>query len=325
MSKNDARDTLSDIVHSLKSIFGRYDRATRRKAWKAIENPSGKKLINNLLLNPNRPTIGLPRLLKFKEWIKLEWAGDHQIRGEYWIQDGILGSEGADGYGDNNHESIAIYHIFSQYVDALVNLADEMELPNELDQYDIDTEAFTSLLQEILWKLEESMDVKQANAYVMQELECNEEAYSVLNGSGEAKWYVLKYENWIAIRSNNVELYGYNEKKQREIVEAIHNILWEEGNEGPNPSKVDLSIDDRKTGRTWNVTLEELEQPQLQVRPAQQLTTTYNRQFASPKDTEENKYSNPVPGKINPWNVATRKAGLGSDIWRGTSESHYES
>ena len=69
MSKNDARDTLSDIVHSLKSIFGRYNRTARRKAWKAIENPSGKKLINNLLLNPNRPTVGLPRLLRFKEWM----------------------------------------------------------------------------------------------------------------------------------------------------------------------------------------------------------------------------------------------------------------
>jgi hypothetical protein len=69
MSKNDPRDALSDIVHSLKPIFGRYNRTARRKAWTALEKPQGKKLINNLLLNPNRPIVGLPKLLSFKEWL----------------------------------------------------------------------------------------------------------------------------------------------------------------------------------------------------------------------------------------------------------------
>jgi hypothetical protein len=70
MSKNDARDTLSDIVHSLKSVFGRYNRSTRKKAWGALEKPAGKRLVNSLLLNPNRPIVGLPRLLNFKEWLE---------------------------------------------------------------------------------------------------------------------------------------------------------------------------------------------------------------------------------------------------------------
>lgn len=70
MSKSDARDALSDIMHSLKSVFGRYDRAARRKAWKAIEKPAGERLVKSLLLNPKRPVIGLPRLLSFKEWLE---------------------------------------------------------------------------------------------------------------------------------------------------------------------------------------------------------------------------------------------------------------
>jgi len=72
MSKNDPRDALADMVHSLKSIFGRYNRPTRRKAWKALENQGGKKLISDLLLNPNRPVVGIPRLLRFKEWLEAQ-------------------------------------------------------------------------------------------------------------------------------------------------------------------------------------------------------------------------------------------------------------
>lgn len=72
MSKSDPRDVLNDIVMSLKSTFGRYNRAARRKAWSAIKRPGGQKLIDGLLLNPNKPVIGLPRLLSFKEWLENE-------------------------------------------------------------------------------------------------------------------------------------------------------------------------------------------------------------------------------------------------------------
>lgn len=70
MSKTDPRDALSDIVHSLKPIFGRYNRTARRKAWTALEKPKGQKLIRDLLLNPNRPVVGLPKLLSFREWLE---------------------------------------------------------------------------------------------------------------------------------------------------------------------------------------------------------------------------------------------------------------
>ena len=72
MSRNDPRDALHDIVHNLKSIFGRYDRTARRKAWKAIEKPAGERLLKNLIMNPKRPVVGIPRLLSFKEWLESE-------------------------------------------------------------------------------------------------------------------------------------------------------------------------------------------------------------------------------------------------------------
>lgn len=70
MSKSDPRDALSDIVYNLKSIFGRYDRTARRKAWDALEKPAGQKLVRGLVTNPERPIVGLPKLLSFKEWLE---------------------------------------------------------------------------------------------------------------------------------------------------------------------------------------------------------------------------------------------------------------
>lgn len=323
MSKSDPRDILKDIVNGLKNTFSKYDRTARRKAWKAIEKPAGKKLINNLLLNPNRPIVGLPRLLRFKEWLKLEWGNPNDIRGEYWIIDGFI--DFADGdVGDRNHEGIAIDHVVGQYTDDVSNLAEELKLPHEIDNYDeVDYEAFINTLGNIREKLEETMSEQQADLYIMGELNCNEETYAMLLGFGDPRMYAMKNEGWIAIRSNNVELFGYNNRRQKEIAESVSQILYEEqGVEESDPSQVELSIYDHKTGKSWYATLQDLEQPEVQSRPTQQLTTTYNKPFTNPKDTEENKYSNPQPSKINPWNTAARKAGLGSELWRGTSESH---
>jgi len=79
MSKSDPRDALHDIVYGLKSVFAQYNRTARKKAWDVTQKPEGKRLIDSLLLNPSRPVVGLPRLLKapehtplkgkFKEWL----------------------------------------------------------------------------------------------------------------------------------------------------------------------------------------------------------------------------------------------------------------
>lgn len=69
MSKSDPRDALEDIVSDLKKTFKRYDRTARRKAWDSLSKPRGKELVRGLLLNPERPVVGLPRLLSFKEWL----------------------------------------------------------------------------------------------------------------------------------------------------------------------------------------------------------------------------------------------------------------
>jgi hypothetical protein len=257
--------------------------------------------------------------MKFRQWF--EWGSPNEIRGEYWIEDGFVNFADAD-IGDQGHEGIAIDRVIGQYADEVNDLAEELEVEHEeVSPYgEMDQEAFESTLQAIREKLEETMQEHQADAYIMQQLGCDEPAYAILMGYGEARMYVMEHLGWIAVRSNNVELFGYDGKRQREIAEAIHQIFYEEGHEQePDPSQVELSVYDHKTGKSWYVTLQDLDQPEVPFRPVQQLTT-YTKPF-SRKDTEENKYSYPQPGKINPWNVAARKTGLGSELWRGTSES----
>lgn len=66
MSSNDSRDALSNMISCLRSTFKKYDRSTRKKAWKALQN---HKEIDELLDSPSRPITGTARWLNFKEWL----------------------------------------------------------------------------------------------------------------------------------------------------------------------------------------------------------------------------------------------------------------
>lgn len=259
--------------------------------------------------------------MRFRKWFN-EWNDSTEIRGEYWIIDGFV--DFADGdVGDRTHEGIAIDHVVGSYADAVQSVAEELGLEVEVERYgEIDSEAVQQALQQIEEILEERGESSTDN-FLMQQLQCDIDALSILRGGGDARQYAIDKSGWIAIRANNVELSGYDANRQREIANAVSEILDQEygGNE-IDPSQVDLSIYDHATGKSWYVTLADLEQPEVVARPQQMPTTTYNSgKFAGKiKDTEENKYAQPSTSKINPWNVAARDAGLGSELWRGTSE-----
>ncbi len=65
----DARPAVSDIIYSLRNIFKKYTRSTRKSAWKAVTNAEGEKLVDKIITNPSVPIVGLPKLLHFKEWL----------------------------------------------------------------------------------------------------------------------------------------------------------------------------------------------------------------------------------------------------------------
>lgn len=241
------------------------------------------------------------------------------IKGEYWV----IGRQidfADSNIGDQNHESIAFDHIFSKYVDEIEELAKEFGIKVSLTKFDeLNREEFNLVMREIYEILQnKKLTIQQINSLIMKKLDINKDTFDVLFGGSDPRLYAIKYLNWIAVRSNNIELYGYDQSKQKIIANAIAEILYEEnGNEEPNPAEVEISIHDYKTNKSWYMTLEELEQTNVSVKAPQIPNTTYNK----PLNLQNKEIK--TPPKENPWKNASKKVNLighGQDLWRGTSE-----
>lgn len=70
MAKSDARPATSDLISNIRSVFKKYSKSARRKSWDALTSSEGKSIINKLINDPKTPVTGVPRLLKFKEWLE---------------------------------------------------------------------------------------------------------------------------------------------------------------------------------------------------------------------------------------------------------------
>jgi hypothetical protein len=275
-----------------------------------------------------------------------------KLTGEYWVQDGFV--QFADGdIGDLNHEGYVVQYVFGQYADDVQDLAEELDVDAKCTRYgEADEEAIQETLTRIYEKLtgedRESdeddpnlMSGPEADAYIMKSLGCNEDAFEILSGHGDGRDYAMKHLGWIAIRSNNVQFYGWNTRRKEEIASAVHEIISQEdyrASEDLDPNEVELWLEDLATGKTWSTTLAELEQeePVANFKTAYPdishagVTATYDPRSRwgilsrNPKDSEENKYTKPAKSKNNPWNKAAKKYGLGSELWRGQSESFKE-
>lgn len=257
----------------------------------------------------------------------------YNIRGEYWVIDGHV--DFADGdVGDRNHVMIATEHIINDHLADITSLAEELNINTDEINDDhgesIDPSKLAVVLDEIFETLigERGMDSNAAHAYIMQTVRVDQDAYKVLRGLGDASFYVIKHLGWLAVRSNNVELYGYDASKQKVVYEAIRDVMYEEGGiEDGQEEDTEIAIYDFKTNKSWYSSLEELNQMHVSVKPNQQAATTYNKSFfhgTNPRDEEENKYSQATKSKLNTLNTAAQKVGIvgqGQQMWRGTSES----
>lgn len=251
------------------------------------------------------------------------------LRGEYWIQDGHV--EFADGdVGDRNHEGIAISHVLHTFLSTVTNIAEDLEIDvSDIESYDdVDYDNFAKIMSEIIDKLQEThnTDRKQASIDLMEQIGCNSAAYQILHGGGDARLYVMKYENWIAIRENNIELYGYNEQKRGYLQHGLADILESEGiDESVPPEDISFGMHDLKTGRSSYLTLQDIENPAPIMRSNQSLQTVRQKplSYGTNRDSEENKGQNPSKSQPSKWNVAAQNAkiiGPGQELWRGTSE-----
>lgn len=207
-----------------------------------------------------------------------------KIRGEYWIRDGQV--DFADGdVGDQNHEMVALNSIASDHVDALMDYAEELGVnAHDLGIHDEPFTTASELLEAIHYALLERgvASVKVAE-WIIRKLGINMEVYKLLGGGGDARLYVMKHDGWIAVRSNNIDLFGYDARKKAQMTNGIEEILDQEGIEEPD-DQIEFSVYDHKTKRSFDATLADIKNTNSFARPQQLPNTTYNKPLFVPAD-----------------------------------------
>jgi hypothetical protein len=85
MKKNDTnvKDAIVDIAKSLESVFKKYSKNTRTKAWEKLTSKDGEKQMKKILVDPNIPINTFQKLANqknesFKNWLesKKNWNED---------------------------------------------------------------------------------------------------------------------------------------------------------------------------------------------------------------------------------------------------------
>lgn len=222
------------------------------------------------------------------------------IRGEYWIQDGRVDFADGDA-GDKNHEMIAIEHVCSEHLEAIHNYANELGINTASlsSLQDEPAETVQSLLELILktlfikadpsnpklplykndveiWsEIEKNCGLDKESLHVMMSGNYSLHRHSRSQTNIDPRLYVMKKEGWIAVRNNNIELFGYNEAKKRNLISGLEEILDQEGVEDPD-EEIEFNIYDHKTGRSSEVTLADIK-GSGGFRPQQLPNTTYNK------------------------------------------------
>lgn len=241
------------------------------------------------------------------------------IQGEYWI-DNNGHVQYADGdIGDQNHEGLAIHHVANEFISNIISLAEELEVKHNLDEYETNPDEIAELLHEL--------EAHTTREYIQNYIKANNAAYEILKGKGDAVGYCIKYEGWMAVRSMNIQLYGFDNQKRHALFNGLQEILEQEGVEEGNDDQLEFAMHDLKSMRSSYITLQDLENQT--PRPQNDLATTFSKnngdyRFTRPPDTQENL---PQVQRTKPttFTTAAQKAkiiGPGQELWRGTSENN---
>lgn len=243
------------------------------------------------------------------------------INGEYWINDGSV--EYADGdIGDSNHESIAYDHIIHLISDDIISIAEDLDIDvSEVDQFNgVDSEALGMVIYNILEIYEQKLNDQQAFIALAKEANTTVEVLNIVLGRGDCRFYVMKYEGWIAVRGTNIELFGYDENKRLSLLNGLEEIFYQENGEEPEESDEDFWLYDHKTNKNFSISLDDIKNP---IKPRPQFNPTsgpVDRRFNyTAPDTVENMPKTTPLQPLPPQNKIP-----GHQSWRGTSESFRE-
>lgn len=87
--KTNIKDAIVDIAKSLESVFKKYSKSTREKAWDKITSKDGEKEIKKILINPSSPINTFQKLatqkeyfntMKFSDWMDLKEAKNSRTK-----------------------------------------------------------------------------------------------------------------------------------------------------------------------------------------------------------------------------------------------------
>lgn len=76
---NNPREAINDIFISLKDVFKKYSRSSRKKAWSKVTTSAGKEIVEKLINNPSIQLRGLDKLI-FKENFQ-KWSDNRKLNG----------------------------------------------------------------------------------------------------------------------------------------------------------------------------------------------------------------------------------------------------
>ena len=92
------KDAVVDIAKSLESVFKKYTKNTREKAWKKITSKDGEKEIKKIIIDPTRPINTFQKLAtqkdecfvpkKFSDWVEIREEKDacyHKVKSRYQV------------------------------------------------------------------------------------------------------------------------------------------------------------------------------------------------------------------------------------------------
>ena len=71
-SQTNLKDAIVDIAKGLESVFRKYSRNTRKRAWERITSKRGEKEVEKILLDPSRQVNTFQKLANesFSSWLE---------------------------------------------------------------------------------------------------------------------------------------------------------------------------------------------------------------------------------------------------------------
>jgi hypothetical protein len=101
------------------------------------------------------------------------------------------------------------------------------------------------------------------------------------NSSLDPRVYVMKTEGWIVVRNNNIELYGLDSNKLKDLSSGLDDIIDQETgwngveDEEIDDEKIEFNLFDHKNNKSMDVTLKDIKDNNL-FRPQRIPQTTYS-------------------------------------------------